>query len=209
MRVMEPPPTGPAPHNASRDHARHDLPELLRRAATHDHDAWNTLTRLYARRLYALAFAHLRSEPLAEDVAQSVFLTLAQQLDAGTYSEQNRFEPWLFRIAMNRVRDEARRQKKSPRSLTSAPAPPATTPSAHDTLEARDNHDRLRRAIDTLAPDEQNLIAMRHHAAMSFKDIADTLDQPIGTLLARHHRALKKLKALLDPPDRDTKAPSP
>ena len=57
---------------------------------------------------------------------------------------------------------------------------------------------RLIIALQDLSELDRQIIDLRHTASMSFKQISELLDEPVGTLLARHHRALKKLKQILD-----------
>ena len=172
---------------------------LVARAAQGDQEAWNALSAMYARRLYALARSRLRDDQLAEDVAQSVFVTLAEKLKgpaSGGYVEQGRFESWLFRIAMNRIRDIARKQSRRNEILSDAPADRAEA--TQDTATPSEDLDALRAAMQKLPAADREVVELRHHAGLSFKRIAETLDEPIGTLLARHHRALRKLKELIE-----------
>ena len=55
----------------------------------------------------------------------------------------------------------------------------------------------LRAAMAQLPEADREIIELRHHGGMSFKQMADLLSEPLGTLLARHHRALRKLKQLM------------
>ncbi len=178
-----------------------ELGELLAGAARGDALAWEGIVRLYARRVFALAKSRCRSGDVAEEITQSVFATIAAKLggadeqdSARGYRELGRFEPWLFRVAMNRVRDHVRREKRAmPRS------------ELREDMAARDRREpapeaelrRLREAMETLSESDREVVELRHHAQMSFKQIAELMDEPIGTLLARHHRALRKLKELL------------
>jgi len=176
-----------------------DLADVVARASGGSERAWEDLVHRYARRVYAMANAKLRRPELAEEITQSVFVTLATKLRSDAYSEMGRFEPWLFRVTMNRVRDEIRRAKRQavahdPSSfagMASAPAEPAG-------LDANASAG-LRDAIATLNDADRAVIDLRHTGQMNFKDIAALLDEPLGTVLARHHRALKKLKAALEP----------
>ncbi len=189
-------PPGRAPADLPEAEQAPDVAPLVRQAAAGDEDAWRRLASRYGRRLYALARSRLRSHELAEDIAQSVFTTLAEKLRAGDYHEEGRFEPWLFRIAMNRIRDEIRKRQ--------------TAAGAEHTLRAQARRDddapatepddlrRLRRALARLDPAEQDVIALRHQAELPFAAIADLAGEPLGTLLARHHRALKKLRTILE-----------
>ncbi|HED54516.1 MAG TPA: sigma-70 family RNA polymerase sigma factor [Phycisphaerales bacterium] len=178
------------------DEGPDDLAGLVARAASGDEQAWADLVQRYARRVYALAKSRLRHSDLAEEVSQSVFVTVFQFVSSGRYVERGQFEPWLFRIAMNRIRDVVRRSGRSARTnddgLGERESRRFTDPSAPDEL------DRLRLAIASLSAPDQEIISLRHHAGLEFRAIAAMLDEPVGTLLARHHRALKKLKAILE-----------
>ena len=177
-----------------------DGPEaLLARAAHGDEQAWRELLGLYTRRVYAMARSRLGRDDLAEEITQSVFATVATKMTGGGYAEQGRFESWLFRITMNRVRDEIRRSKHRPEAMDLAEFSLAET---HDGVRADgvDAEDllALRNAIATLGETDREIIELRHHAQMSFKQISSLLDVPMGTILARHHRALAKLRSELE-----------
>ncbi len=176
----------------------HQVDSLLERAADHDDNAWRELIALYARRVYAAAKAHIASPELAEEITQSVFVTIAEQLTTGKYVERGRFESWLFRIAMNRVRDEARRAKRhaiptDPASFDPIPADPVSVPA-----DSASELTHLRTALAQLPEADRTIIELRHHAALPFATIATILEEPVGTLLARHHRALRKLRSIME-----------
>ena len=61
--------------------------------------------------------------------------------------------------------------------------------------------------MEHLSPADREVIELRHHAQMGFKQMSEVLDEPLGTLLARHHRALRKLREILerDMPDMQEK----
>lgn len=193
---------------------RHDSPEqdqslapLLRDAALGDEAAWRSLVQRYAHRVYALARSRRLGEEAAEEITQSVFATLAERLRAGEYAEQGRFESWLFRITVNRVRDEARRARRhaeptDPSALSDvAPAAPSQRPTGAGGGAAAEL-DALRDALSRLSDPDREIIELRHHASLSFRQISDLLNEPLGTVLARHHRALRKLKEILGPDPR-------
>ncbi len=180
---------------------------LLARASKGDQAAWREIIGLYSRRVFAMAHSHLKDPDLAEEITQSVFVTLAQKLPgstSGAYQEQGSFEPWLFRITMNRVRDEARRRKRqakptSPEELGQH-TPVSTDESPTPNNEIDPEMQRLRAALTTLEDADREIIDLRHIGGMSFKQIAAVLDAPLGTVLARHHRALKKLRNTMESP---------
>lgn len=174
---------------------------LISRIKSGDDSAWPELISMYTPRVFAMCKSRLQSPELAEEVTQSVFVTLATKLSQGSeaYVEEGRFEPWLFRITMNRVRDEARRAKRharptDPTSLTES----TESKSAGDSQSIdRDTLRQLRDAVQGLSDQDRSIIELRHFASMSFQAIAELLEVPVGTALARHHRALKKLRSQL------------
>lgn len=173
------------------------LAGLLAAAARGDESAWRAIVERYGRRVFGLAKSRCRNVDVAEEITQSVFATVATKLAQGGYTEQGRFESWLFRVAMNRVRDEARRTKRH-----AAPADPAEVldrlqGAALETGPATDRLDALRSAMGKLTASDREVIELRHHGGLSFKQIAELLEEPFGTLLARHHRALRKLKEMM------------
>jgi len=173
-----------------------DVAPLLGAASRGDERAWGVLVDRYGRRIFALVKSRCGNSDVAEDITQSVFATVAAKLGAGEYVEQGRFEAWLFRVTMNRLRDYVRRVRRRPESVDAQAlgdvraADPESTPAA--------DLARLRSAMERLPEADREIIELRHHGDMSFKDMADMLGEPIGTLLARHHRALRKLKELME-----------
>lgn len=181
------------------------LTEILSAAAAGEPWAWRDLVDRYSPRIFALARSRCRNLDAAEEVTQSVFVTVASKLGGGGggtrgYVEMGRFEPWLFRIAMNRIRDEARRGERQvpgadPDALAMLPDRRAGAASA--------DLAGLRLALARLPEADREVIDLRHHGGLSFRQIAELLEEPIGTLLARHHRALKKLRAMIGPEEKD------
>lgn len=186
------------------------LASLVARACRGEERAWEELVRLYAGRVYALAQSRLRRPDLAEEITQSVFVTVATKLKGQQYDEQGRFEPWLFRVTMNRVRDTARRMKRHAGPLEpgviEAMSPACAPPTLRNAPDA-DETASLRRALDTLNDADREVIELRHHGRMGFKEIAELLGEPVGTVLARHHRALRKLRSVLEPDQPSEDAP--
>lgn len=173
------------------------IDRLLERAAARDDAAWREIIALYSRRVFAAAKSRTASAELAEEITQSVFATVAQQLTSGRYMEQGRFEPWLFRIAMNRVRDEARRAKRHATPTDPASFDPIPCEQTEPT-DASAQFQQLRAAMHQLSDADRTIVELRHHAQLPFATISEMLDEPVGTLLARHHRALRKLKSLME-----------
>ncbi len=207
---------GPRVEGEESAQAHVDVARWLTQAARRDPESWDRLVEVYARRVFALAKSRLGDPDVSEEVAQSVFVTVARVLcspDGGGYQERGRFESWLFRITMNRVRDEARRRRRTREGVARftqvqrdrGGAEGEPTAGGGGVREAGvlgrgdggDDLARLRRAMERLGHADREVVELRHHADMSFQTIAETLGEPLGTVLARHHRALKKLRKML------------
>lgn len=176
-----------------------DLAGALARAAAGDDIAWRSVVGAYVPRVFALIRSQCGDSDLAEEITQSTFCTVAAKLR--DYQEVGRFESWLFRIAMNRLRDEMRRRKRHASPMEEAPmaslavvAPDRDVGRGADAVTAR----VLAEAIASLNDADREIINLRHVGGLSFKQLADALHEPLGTLLARHHRALKKLRDFLE-----------
>ncbi len=192
------------------------LNQVLSAAARGDAQAWRELVGLYSKRVYGLLVRQCGDRELAEEITQATFVKVVGHL-AG-YDERGRFEPWLFRIAMNLLRDEMRRRKRQARSMdmTAAEASTSSAWAAAETrvVQTRDPDDdnpaqqvmrseqvaQLKTALGQLSPTDQEILYLRHTAGLGFAEIAKSLKQPLGTVLARGHRALAKLRKLLEQP---------
>ena len=176
-----------------------DVAALLVSAAAGDQDAWRSIVGLYADRVFGLIRSQCGDAELAEEITQSTFCTVAAKLHE--YEEVGRFESWIFRIAMNRLRDEMRRRKRQASPMDEAPlATLAVVPPSAGAAAPTDPAmaELLRIAIASLNDADREIINLRHVGGLSFKQLAETLDEPLGTLLARHHRALRKLREFLE-----------
>ena len=174
------------------------LAVIVRSAGDGDEAAWRTLVEAFSPRVFALVRAQCRDEELAEEITQSTFCTIATKL--ADYDEVGRFESWLMRIAMNRLRDEMRRRKRHAR-----PASESTLVGLAGEVDPPDRADDhglpegdLRTAIERLPDADREILYLRHVGGLSFKQLAEALETPMGTLLARHHQALKKVREILE-----------
>ncbi len=180
------------------------LNATLDAAAAGDQAAWRSLIDAFTDRVFGLIYRQCGDRELAEEITQATFVKVLDKV--GEYKQTGQFESWLFRIAMNRLRDEMRRRKRQARAVDFAETPPETIgyggacdgadPSGP--LVEAEQHAALTAAIDRLPDADRKLIHMRYAGGMSYQQIAEALDQPLGTVLARGHRALKKLRTMLE-----------
>lgn len=166
-----------------------------------DASAYETLLDAYAPRLYGYFLRATGNHHEAEDLLGEVMLRLVRTLDG--YDEKGRFEPWLFRIAANLVRDRIRRLKSRPASVSLSADDADGEPMA-DRLDAeardvdhklveREQSQQLQDALGKLDETTREMILLRHFGGLSFKQLAETFDCPLGTALAKVHRGIKAL----------------
>jgi len=179
---------------------------LLVRCQAGDSSAWDTLVDAYWQRLFGYALRATGNNDLAQDLVQETFLRIVQRLDR--YDDQGKFEAWLFRILVNLVRDHGRAQSRHPTQSTvvdNSGQPGDMTddmaihgPAPHEPVHDRELVDQLQVALRKLSETDRQILLLRHFADMPFKEIAKTLNCPIGTVLARAHRALAKLRTMME-----------
>ncbi|HOB74391.1 MAG TPA: sigma-70 family RNA polymerase sigma factor [Phycisphaerae bacterium] len=184
-----------------------ELADVIARAQRGEPAAFDALINAYATRLYGYFYRLTGSRHDAEDLLQEVFVRLVRMI--GHYEHDGRFDGWLFRIATNLVRDQARRAKtrligeglhawqdgSERRGFHERPDPMARQPS--ESLEQAEDADRLQWAIAQLPEAEREVILLRHFAQLSFREIAEQMGTPLGTALARAHRGLARLRELM------------
>ena len=101
---------------------------------------------------------------------------------------------WLYAIALNLLRDNARRSGAEGRALERAGPAPAGGAEIGDAVEHRDV---VQRALATLSPEEREAIALRFGAELTVPEIAEALREPLTTVEGRVYRALRKLRGEL------------
>ena len=148
--------------------------------------------RLYAAEAQGLfGFLAYRTgdRALAEDLLADTFeraLRSRRRFDRRRGSQKT----WLYAIALNCLRDHARRASAETRALERAGEPRA----AADPLAAVEHRDELSRALATLSADEREAIALRFGADLTVPEIARLLGEPLTTVEGRVYRALRKLR---------------
>jgi RNA polymerase sigma-70 factor (ECF subfamily) len=160
--------------------------------------------RLYSAHAEALlAFLAYRTgdRGLAEDAVADTFERLLRtrvRFDRRKSSEKT----WIYTIALNIVRDQARRAAAETRALERATAP---GPASHHLLDEIENRNELRSALAALSPEEREAVALRFGGELAIAEIARVLGTSRATAHGRVYRALQKMRAKLaeGPPGAD------
>lgn len=163
--------------------------------------AFEELVLRYKNSLYQYISVMTGDEGAAGDIFQEVFLSVYK--NAQKYQPQGKFKAWLFRLARNRVLnyfrdkdplfslDQTDEEGKEPlhEMLPSGEELPL------EMLERAELAEEIRRASLALPPKQREIVYLRQY--MSFKDIAQMLGLPLGTVLVTSHRAIKKMQSML------------
>lgn len=167
----------------------HQLEDLLERIERRDEEAFRILYEETKKGVYAMIAAIVSDRPTIEDLMQDTYMKMLAKLD--TYERGRNFAAWLFQIAKNLAFDHVRKNAKT------TIVDPIEDGNVFDRpVEPSDNSDdpSYEEMLACLDPVEREIVGLRSVAQTPFKDIAATLDKPLGTVLWLYQRALKKIK---------------
>jgi RNA polymerase sigma-70 factor (ECF subfamily) len=179
---------------------------FARYRATGSRDCFAELVRRYERELYSYLRRYLGSAQHAEDAFQAVFLQV--HLKCHQFQPERPFRPWLYAIATNQAIDAKRRQRRratvsfeqlaapsdysslpegGPRGMSSREPDPA--------LEAGDaeRKELLDRALGQLSEPMRTAIQLVFYQGLKYREAADILRVPVGTVKSRVHAAVQRL----------------
>jgi RNA polymerase sigma-70 factor (ECF subfamily) len=175
--------------------------ELLERYAAGDEDAFAQIIARYKDGLYAFLRRFLNQQDLLEDVFQETFLQLFTSRES--FDTSRALRPWLFTIAINKARDALRKQQRTAATSLGTLSEPAdmsisdavntltsydTTP--YDEVEKNETADLVRQVIATLPENLREILVLGYFEQFSYKQMAEMLGIPIGTVKSRLHTAV-------------------
>lgn len=168
--------------------------EMAAEFAAGSADAVRAVYQTYGRLVYSVAFKVLGDASLAEDATQQAFLQAWRA--APSYDPARALGPWLATIARRTAIDVYRhtRRHEAHNGLESAEATLVSHPPSLDQLY---EIWEVRRAIDSLPAEDQEVIRLQHYAGMSHTEISEQLRIPLGTVKSRTFRAHRRLLNLL------------
>ena len=183
--------------------------ELVQRVQAGDQSAFNLLVLKYQHRVLKLVGRFVHDATEAEDVAQEAFLKAYRALSS--FRGDSAFYTWLYRIAINTAKNALVSQRRRPVDFDldlqdpeqferQAKLKEADTPEG--VLLTEEIREVVERAMEQLPEDLRTAIVLRELEGLSYEEIAEAMDCPVGTVRSRIFRAReaidKKLKPLLD-----------
>lgn len=164
-----------------------------------DEQAFTQLVRRYEKRLYNYLLRFLGQASWAEDVFQETFLQV--HISAGSFDTRRRFQAWLYTIATNKARDylrsHARRHTVQLTSIDDQTGSNqlwdqllAENTTAADILDLKEQKEIVRRAVAQLPDHLRQILILGYFERLSYKEMAEVLDIPLGTVKSRLHAAV-------------------
>jgi len=176
--------------------------ELLQRYIDGEQASFTALVKRYRRELYNFLARYTGDATLAEDVFQETFLQL--HISAGAFDMSRRLKPWLFTIAANKARDAMRKRSRrqaapldatvstSENERTSyADLMPTNIPAPEETLVNLETRRAVQSIVVEMPENLRMVLLLSYFHELPYKEIAQILGVPLGTVKSRLHAAVK------------------
>lgn len=172
-----------------------DETELLRESRRGNHEAFAQLVRQYERPLTMMIFKMVRDLEEARDLSQTVFLKAFEGLPR--FLSASSFKTWLYRIAVNSVKDHLRKAKPDIAASPIDEIPDRAALQAEQLDKARDLK-RLHDAVERLPEKQRLTLQLRIYEGMDYRDIGGILGTSEGAARGNFFQAVKNLRETLE-----------
>jgi RNA polymerase sigma-70 factor (ECF subfamily) len=176
---------------------------LVSRCLRGDETAWEDLVRLHTRKVYALCYRFTGSGSEAQDLTQEVFLRVFKTIKTFRSAEGS-FATWLSRVTRNLLIDHYRRTRHDrvtdsiEEQLPMMEEEGAASPMRPDhAVASREASEILQATLQKLSPDLREAVVLRDLQEMEYREIAEVLAIPEGTVKSRINRGRAELARLL------------
>ena len=168
-----------------------------------DEKSLEVILSRYLKPIYSFAYRYVGDGQDAEDITQEVFVKVWRNLKK--FDQNKSFKTWIFSIAKNTAIDFFKKKKAIPFSkfendegenmLTETLADPSPLP--QELLEKAGMAQMLNSAMKKLSPKYRMVLFLRYNDHFNFREIAESLEEPLHTITSRHRRALIQLKKII------------
>ncbi len=177
--------------------------QLVERCVSGDEGAWEDLVKTHTRRVYSVCYRFVGKDSEAQDLTQEVFLRLFRTLPSFR-AGQGSFTVWLSRMTRNLLIDNYRRTRQERITDSIEEQLPmleqrsvGAGSSADGLLAGREASELLQAALQRLSPELRETVILRDLEEMEYKEIAETLGVPEGTVKSRLNRGRAELARVL------------
>lgn len=170
--------------------------EIIQRCLAGDADAFAGLVERYGGRVFNIALRITNDRDAAADCAQEAFVRAYRALHR--FDPAYPFGPWLYRIVTNTSLNHVERWHAHETPVAEMPdVGDATAAEPESTAIRREQVDEVLAALAQLPPKYRAALTLRHLQELSYQEVADALDLPLGTVKTHLHRARAALRARL------------
>jgi RNA polymerase sigma-70 factor (ECF subfamily) len=166
---------------------------LVEQAKRGDRDAYEAVASEAFDGLYSVAHRILRDTDRADDAVQECLIRAWRQLPR--LRDPDRFDAWLRRLLVNACYDEARRVHRRAQETRILPLERSSGRDASSDIADRDE---LERGFRRLSIEQRTVLVMTHYLGMTAREVAETLDIPVGTVQSRLLAAIRAMRAVLE-----------
>ena len=172
--------------------------ECVRQLQHGQTDAFETLVRRHEKTIFNLVYRMLGDYDEAAETSQEVFFSAYRAI--GQFRGESNFSTWLYRIALNhattrRKNLNTRKQRNVSLEMTEPVSDPQPGPA--ESMEKQEIREHVQRALNNLTSDDATVILLRDLQDVSYEEVAQLLEIPVGTVKSRLHRARQALKSEL------------
>ena len=175
---------------------------LVEQSKQGDEEAFGVLVKKYKTKVFNLAYSFTKDRETADDLAQEVFIKVYYALEK--FKFKSGFGTWLYRIAVNHLKDHLRKHAKERHiSLEALGREPSLSEDEikkkEKAQEVADRKKLLYQALRSLPEKYQVILSLRDIQGHSYEEIAGILKLSPGTVDSRLHRARKMLRKKIEP----------
>ena len=171
-----------------------DLARIIAGCKSGSSESFSQLVDIYASRCYGYFYRLTGNRQVSDDLLSTLFVKLLEKINS---FKGGCFESWLFKVAANIFYDYLR-DKQRQRKLLDARKAQLESETTQPKQSDNDSIDKLQTQLGKLDADTRELIILRFYSQASFREIAKIRAEPIGTMLSKVHRGLKKLRELME-----------
>ena len=170
--------------------------ELFKSFQEGNQRAFETIFQRYRGPIFDYLLWLIRDQAIAEEIFQEAFLHLFRR--TSQFDSSRSFRPWFFRVAHNRAMDFFRKNPERGNLEKLQEEFPQPAPSPEDLVLRAESVRRLDRMLHLLSEEHRSVLLLKFKEDLTYEEIAEVIDCPVGTAKSRMHHAIKNLQDLME-----------